>query len=144
VHKVIGWSSLVLFLGTVATVAPMVATSTASAAAPGDVTNFSSGVAGPGGIVSGPDGALWFANGTTNSIGRITTDGTITDFTDPNALVNGSITAGPDGALWFAEANINVERWAIGRITTDGTITNFTDPSIGMPNGITAGPDGAV
>jgi hypothetical protein len=55
----------------------------------------------------GSDGALWFTNndfGTTHappdSIGRITTDGTITHYSDPSVNPLG-IAAGPDGALWF-------------------------------------------
>jgi virginiamycin B lyase len=65
------------------------------------------------GITSGPDGALWFTepdilhpgSGTTagNKIGRITTDGKITEFTISPNSAPGGITKGPDGALWFAE-----------------------------------------
>jgi virginiamycin B lyase len=98
------------------------------------------------GIVSGPDGALWFSgsgdNGTDNSIGRITTSGAISEFPIPtaNAGVNGA-TAGPDGALWFTELSGN----KIGRITTQGTITEYPLPTLGgSPVGIAAGPDGAL
>src|ERR1700693_2055878 len=58
----------------------------------------------PVGIVSGPDGALWFTELLGNKIGRITTAGVIIEFPLPTP---GSgpvgIAPGPDGALWFAE-----------------------------------------
>ena len=50
----------------------------------------------------GSDGALWFTNSGNNSIGRITTGGVVTNYTDPGILIPEPITAGPDGALWFA------------------------------------------
>ena len=60
-------------------------------------------------IVSAPDGNLWFTEPETGvggdpnaaAIGRITPDGTITEFTfdgDP-----WGITVGPDGSLWFTD-----------------------------------------
>jgi sugar lactone lactonase YvrE len=97
-------------------------------------------------IVTGSDGNLWFTeNG--NGIGRITTQGVITEFTagltgvgtSDNPVPNG-ITSGPDGNLWFTEQNGN----RIGRITTAGVITEF---SVGItpnsnPSEIAVGPDG--
>ena len=59
-------------------------------------------------IAAGSDGALWFAAG---SIGRISTSGTIANYSGSGAV---GIAAGPDGALWFTEVNGN----KIGRITT--------------------------
>src|SRR6266705_3035946 len=37
----------------------------------------------PQGIVAGPDGNLWFAESTGQKIGKITTSGTITEYTTP-------------------------------------------------------------
>jgi hypothetical protein len=91
-------------------------------------------------ITSGPDGALWFTNAGNNSIGRITTSGTVTNYTDPSIDDPYGITSGPDGALWFTNAGNN----SIGRITTSGTVTNYTGSSIDDPNEITTGPDGAL
>src|SRR3954468_18775445 len=60
-------------------------------------------------IVSGPDGALWFTDSATNSIGRITTDGTVTNKfpvpiqTNQDNIALLDLTVGPDGALWFIE-----------------------------------------
>ena len=55
-------------------------------------------------IAVGPDGALWFANDGHDSIGRITTSGTVTDYTGTGIHDPVGIAAGPDGALWFTSA----------------------------------------
>ena len=61
------------------------------------------------GITSGPDGALWFTD-PSNTIWRVTTDGTLTDY--PVSLPSASgrpdrIASGSDGALWFTEAALS-------------------------------------
>src|SRR5215813_7846050 len=77
---------------------------------------------GPTDIIKGPDGAMWFTEATANKIGRITTDGVITEFPIPTGGSEPfSITAGPDGALWFTA----MLSGNITRITTDGVITEF-------------------
>ena len=109
-------------------------------------------------IAKGPDGALWFTEyipnkslsmpGSASKIGRVATDGTITEFVLPTATSFPSgITAGPDGAMWFVETNSS----KIGRITTDGTITEFpisfpASPTLptGAAGAITVGSDGAL
>jgi virginiamycin B lyase len=105
------------------------------------VLNYSgTGVSEPNGLTVGPDGALWFTNGGNDSIGRITTGGTVTNFTGPGVIVSpGSITTGPDGALWFVNGNNR-----IGRITTGGVVTTYPGVGISSPSDITAGPDGAL
>src|ERR1700754_4948528 len=55
-------------------------------------------------IVAGPDGALWFTQAVGNSIGRMTTDGVLTNewaIPTPNSTPDG-IAIGPDGSVWFA------------------------------------------
>ena len=95
----------------------------------------------PNFIVSGPDGALWFAYANTNKIGRITTAGVVTEFTVPTPSAGlGTITAGPDGALWFTDPLAS----KIGRITTSGAVTEFALPANTNPFTIVAGPDGAL
>jgi len=91
-------------------------------------------------ITVGPDGALWFVNEGNSSIGRITTSGTVTNFSGAgiNIADTSGIVSGPDGALWFVDGN------AIGRITTGGVVTTYSDPSIFLPLDITVGPDGAL
>jgi streptogramin lyase len=107
------------------------------------VTEFSAGItpgSRPNEITVGPDGNLWFTEGASNRIGRITTAGVVTEFSagiTPGSAPFG-ITAGPDGNLWFTEFA------AIGRITPTGVVTEFPT-GIGLggePNEITTGPDG--
>jgi virginiamycin B lyase len=65
----------------------------------------------PRGITVGPDGALWFAESGANQIGRITTDGVITEYPlSVGGRENSWETSWPtgpilgaDGALWFYE-----------------------------------------
>lgn len=101
---------------------------------------------GPQGIVSGPDGALWFVidSGIGSSIGRLTTSGKLTLYSKglSAGAVLEDIAAGPDGALWFTE--IVGDR--IGRITTSGAITEYSKGiSTGAgPYSIAEGPDGAL
>ncbi len=91
----------------------------------------------PVGITAGPNGNLWFAVTGSNKIGRITTNGIITEFTIGGWSFD--ITLGPDGNLWFTEEN------KIGRITPDGVVTEFSIPTAGSYTyGITAGPDGNI
>ena len=77
---------------------------------------------------------------TTCSIGRITTAGVVSHYTDPKIFGPAGITAGPDGALWFTNFGNN----SVGRITTAGVVTVYTGPPIEGPRAITAGPDGAL
>jgi virginiamycin B lyase len=90
-------------------------------------------------ITAGPDGALWFTDQRSNTVGRITTNGEISQFrlptpaSGPNAIVTGA-----DGNLWFTEQRAG----KIGRITTTGSITEFALRPGRRPAGITVGPDG--
>jgi hypothetical protein len=64
---------------------PLIGWLTSPAAAAGGnhggiVTNFGFGIDGPEGIITGPDGALWFTNSADNSIGRITTEGVVSNY----------------------------------------------------------------
>jgi virginiamycin B lyase len=96
----------------------------------------------PFGIALGPDGALWFTERGTDSIGRIAPDGTLGPWTtltpgaDPTA-----IASGPDGGVWFTEQGVN----AIARLEPGGEVTEYPVPSDNaVPAGIAAGPDGAM
>src|SRR5262245_46859305 len=123
-------------------------------------------------ITAGPDGALWFTEMNANNpttdlpssqppvfepttnhpilggkIGRISTAGTVTEFTiptgaDPNGTPNG-ITTGPDGNLWFTERNSS-DHSVIGRLTPNGVYTEFfiTNALFSQSGSITVGPDG--
>ncbi|HEY1919097.1 MAG TPA: IPT/TIG domain-containing protein [Streptosporangiaceae bacterium] len=68
----------------------------ANAAGVGQVTIYTSKtfINGPFGIAAGPDGALWFTNGTSNSVGRITTTVTpgIKRFTPASGAAGANVT----------------------------------------------------
>ncbi|HEX4133068.1 MAG TPA: family 16 glycosylhydrolase [Bryobacteraceae bacterium] len=105
----------------------------------GVITPFCS-AGGTYGIAAGADGAMWFTKPGENKIGRITTQGAITDFAIPTAGSQPyNIVAGADGALWFNEAGAN----KIGRITTNGLITEFPVARTGIGN-LVSGPDRAI
>jgi virginiamycin B lyase len=105
----------------------------------------------PGGIVTGPDGALWFVETAVNKIGRIAVDSVVTEYSVPTAHAidtdQGFLAVGPDDALWFNEDLVN----QIGRITTEGQVTEYKLPDEfkpaedpGVIRAMVAGPDGAL
>ena len=69
-------------------------------------------------LTSGPDAALWFLDNGSNSVGRITTSGQVTNqYPIPTANSGPQrIRTGPDGNLWFTEDTAN----KIGRVTFGG------------------------
>jgi virginiamycin B lyase len=102
----------------------------------------------PAALTLGPDGAVWFLEVDADRIGRVTSNGVVTDYplldrdrmhTHPQGM-----TVGPDGALWFS-ATLKMR---MGRIDPKTfAITEFPVPS--SPNGIgvstvTVGSDGAL
>jgi streptogramin lyase len=96
------------------------------------------------GIITGPDGNLWFGlNNVPDAIGRMTLDGDFTFFLIP-AYEPLSITVGPDGNFWFIEQVPG----RMVRMTPEGVFTEYEfppDPNPNynvQPNNITAGPDG--
>lgn len=94
-------------------------------------------------IAAGSDGALWFTQPGVDEVGRITTRGKVTEYS--NGITAGSqpygIASGPDGALWFTE-----QGGRIGRITTAGNVTEYSNGITAgeEPFGIAAGPDDAM
>jgi streptogramin lyase len=91
-------------------------------------------------IAAGPDGNVWFTDG---SIAHINASGTgYTSFKTPTASAGtNGITLGPDSNMWVTEPGLP----GIGRCTTSGVVTEFkvTNPGA-SPSFITAGPDGNV
>jgi virginiamycin B lyase len=89
----------------------------------------------------GPDGALWFTDGTRHQIGRMDLDGKAQTFDLPFGSGPTRIIAGPDGALWFTESGGD----KIGRITVKGDITEYPIPTLGgLPYALTVGGDGNI
>lgn len=81
---------------------------------------------GPKGIVSGPDGDLWFVEETAGQIGRITPSGTITEFgTIAPASLPADIAVGADNNLWATE---QFSEGHIARVLS-GVGTNPSPPS---------------
>lgn len=81
----------------------------------------------PHGLSLGHDGStIWFTGKTANTIGRLTSDGRVTNFGLPT---EGSlpiyVARGPDGNMWATELLGN----KIARITFDGSIAEFTIPT---------------
>lgn len=113
-----------------------------SYAAVGNATEFNMpNFAAPYGLILGPDGNIWVANGGgANVISRVTPAGTVTNFPLPTPGANPRfITVGSDRNLWFTQQSSN----KIGRITTDGVLTEFVVPTPNsQPWGIAPGPDG--
>jgi streptogramin lyase len=109
--------------------------------AQGDVTEYALGLPAfysGGSIVAGPDGGMWFTNPAGSGIGRITTDGEITQFPLTRGVGVNAITVGRDGNLWFVESKAG----RIGRITPSGEIAEFDVGPRSEPTDITVGPDG--
>jgi virginiamycin B lyase len=117
------------------------------AAGAGTVTNISefpipSLPAEPQTITYGPDGAYWFAEFNTDRIGRITTNGVLTEYILPPRSQPFGIAAGPDNNLWFTEFKAN----QIGCMSTNGVLLKqFSIPTLTSgPAGITVGPDNRI
>src|SRR6516164_6680633 len=136
------WPVRYLWLGTLAVVATLLQPASTAAAGrsigQAGAQAAANAIHRPQGITAGPDGALWFTNQSSDSIGRITTSGKVTTFTGNGISGPDGITKGPDGALWFT----NYDNNSIGSITTGGNVSNFTGSGIDGPQQITTGPDG--
>lgn len=79
-------------------------------------------------LASGPDGNIWFTQPNANIIGKVTTDGVITEFnlSDQNYSPR-QIIAGPDGNIWFTDFNKGLVRMdTLGNILgNDPAINNY-------------------
>ena len=95
----------------------------------------------PRGIAVGSDNNIWVTGGTSNTIARVTPEGTATAFALTGPVAGGNpwgIAAGPDGNLWFTAPDIGL----IGRMTPQGAITPFPLPDRSLrPRQIAAGSD---
>jgi streptogramin lyase len=106
----------------------------------GVVTLFSGPTGGPYRVARGPDGDIWFTEEYQHMVGKITIDGTVTEYTVPvaNALPNG-LAAGPDGNIWFTLSGAG----KVDDIAPNGTFgTPVTVADGGDPHQMATGPGG--
>lgn len=94
----------------------------------------------PADITAGPDGNLWFTEEGAGKIAKITTSGTMTEYSLPAGSKPWGITPAPakENVLWFTEGGTD----KIGKITTSGTITEYSRSGGGYLSQIATGPDG--
>jgi streptogramin lyase len=118
----------------------------------GSLTAYSTGIAAGAAltrIAAGPDGALWFTENNKSKIGRITTSGTVTEYSTTVGSPK-DIVAGLDGNMWYTDNSFGGH--TIGKVgtglngTTLGTVTRVVgSAALGMsgntPSGIAVGPD---
>jgi streptogramin lyase len=98
----------------------------------------------PQGIVSGPDGNLWYTDSSLSQIVQFSpaSKTVLNRYQTATPLANpAGIVVGKDGALWFTENDAN----KIGRITISGVVTEYPIPSAASsPEGIAVAPDGSI
>jgi virginiamycin B lyase len=122
----------------------------ATSPAAAEIREFSAGLsagAQPNAIALGPDGAMWFTEYGTSTIGRIGADGTINEY-PPSATTQlpsnadvSALVSGPDGNIWFSEYGTGM----IGQLSssTGQLVGQYpVGPATSHPEGITVGPDG--
>jgi virginiamycin B lyase len=92
-----------------------------------------------GGLISGPDGYLWFTDSSKSQLDRASLSGVIQSMALPGGTA--ALTTGPDGNIWVVMMASN----EIARVREDGTFTGFPIPTpMSFPQAIATGPDGAV
>jgi streptogramin lyase len=97
----------------------------------------------PQGITAGPDGNVWFTELFTNSVGRLTPGGSLTQFPLKGDGQPNRIATGPDGRLWISnQATTEQFTSRVDRLSTSGVDTTFTVGA--QTGGVTAGPDGNI
>jgi virginiamycin B lyase len=105
-------------------------------------------------ITVGPDGNLWFSErfdgtfpGEKNAIGRITTQGLISQFPLPGRSGTSLIAAGSEGPIWFTFEGSSGGPRFIGSVTPGGAVSGPWCLPVSCqlaPNSIAAGPEGGL
>ncbi len=89
-------------------------------------------------VVSGDD-AVWFSEGA--SLGRLTPDRDLDNFSLGDTAYASGLCAGPDSGLWFSDG-FNHQ---LVRVSADGTLSRTVNlPTGTSPGQIITGPDGAL
>ena len=106
------------------------------------ITNADGSSASIGGLTLGKDGNIWFTDG--NSIGSITSSGTVNIISIPDGHYGFAITTDNSGNVWFTDENGNAEEYQL----SDGTfsVVALTDSSANFlgNQSIAVTPDGNV
>jgi len=95
------------------------------------------------GIAAGTDGAVWFFEVNTNKLGRLATDGMLSEFLIPGApSMQGFVVVAKDGSIWVTGDRAGT----LTRRAADGSFTQFP---LGLaPNqilrSVLVGPDGEI
>ncbi len=95
----------------------------------------------PDRVATHSDGNVWFTKRDSNTLGRITPSGVVTEFGLGHAGVAGGVASGPDGGIWFTEVD-DLGRGVVG--TSEGFREFALPTAASNPMGITAGPDSNI
>lgn len=104
---------------------------------------------GLGGLINGPDGAIWFYEQFKGKIGRINASGVITEYTAPNGSLVYATVNGRDGGVWFSGwigDAFGHGKALLGRVSASGVFSEYrVIPSpADVPRSMVVGPDGAI
>jgi virginiamycin B lyase len=93
-------------------------------------------------IAQGPDGNIWFSDALT-TIGRVTPNGMVTDFSTPPGTFAGLLAVGGDGYLYTSSSGAGGS--TLIRIAPTGAMASISDPnnSSGFQT-LAEGPDGNI
>jgi streptogramin lyase len=94
----------------------------------------------PWGITSGNDGNVWFAvqRAGGGAIGKITTAGTVTEYSIGPGAIPVDVTSASDGNVWFTDQN----HGRVGRVTPSGAVREFAIGASSTILGIAKGSGG--
>jgi streptogramin lyase len=103
------------------------------------------GTASLSGIAAGPDGNVWYLDFGQKLVGRVTPNGSITQFPVPGTGAGSeAITGGADGNIWMvARGEMNGPDWIL-KVSPAGIVTKYPLANGVGPEGITWGPDGNI
>jgi len=103
------------------------------------------GTASLSGIAAGPDGNVWYFDVGQKLVGRVSPNGSITQFPVPGTGSGSeAIAAGADGNIWMvARSDMNGPDWIL-KVSPAGVVTKYPLANGVGPEGITWGPDGDI
>jgi streptogramin lyase len=103
------------------------------------------GTASLSGIAAGPDGNVWYFDVGQKLVGRVSPNGSITQFPVPGTGSGSeAIAGGADGNIWMvARSDMNGPDWIL-KVSPAGVVTKYPLANGVGPEGITWGPDGNI